>query len=792
MASALKQSEYLRNDFQPGFSLHQRGVEYHTVLGGGSQLIELNAGDALILKDTEGMQYGEILVWDEKSRPDISLLGCAKGRNADATKLLFKINENLDSFKFLQRGLVRRKLDIDTAVAIGVFGKDSPMDSIVEFEATAKCFCLVSAPCIGHPTYGELPATNIDLFVKRIDVTAGRNVEVVPDPLGAVVNEFRIKAGTVSDYEVKKGQYIQIIDVSGRQCSDWQAFDVASLDKGIENKFCATTTRTHMGNMCPNPGLMSRYYNDNNERMAQIIQDTVGRHDTISNACTSKYYDDLGFPGHVNCSDNMSEKAVKYGIRSRKNWEAVNFFFNTQGCNTAGVTSDETWSRPGDYVLVKASRDLVCLSSSCPDDLNSANGWNPTDIHIRVYDEKEMFKSQVGYRPITDGPIKMTRTTGFHNKTSELTEQYVELAGFWIPQEYNNSSAREEYMNVRNNVGVLDLSSLPKCEIYGADAEKLCQKTFTRNMDKLGHNSIAYTSICYEHGGMVDDGTLFRLSDTHFRFTGGCPTAAIWIRNKAREYGLNVTVKDSSDTICNIAVQGPNSRKLLKKFIWTDSSVTALEDLACFKFSPAKLHNKNGTPIFVSRTGYTGELGFELWVAPKNADEVWDAVFEAGEEFNVKPFGLGALDLLRIEAGLIFSGLEFDDTTDPFEAGIGFTVPMKSQEADFIGRKAIEHRSANPHQVLIGLELEGNEPANHGDCVRLGRAQVGVITSAMVSPILNKNIALARVNVMYEELGTKLEVGKLDGHQKRIKATVIEKPFYDPSRSRMRQHKDDD
>ena len=792
MVSDLRVSTYLRNDLQSGFSLYQKGIEYHTVTGGGVQLVELEKGDTLIIQDNQGMQYGEVLVWDEQGRPDVSLLGEPKGRDAEATKLLFKINEKMHSFNYIKCGLKRRNIDLDRAVAIGVFGSKSPMDTMVEFTATAKVFVLVSAPNIGFPTYGELPATDLDVFIKRAKITEGFIVEVLPNPLGDVVNEFRIKAGTVESYELKKGQYVQMIDVSGRQCSDWQAFDMDKLQKGIESDICATTTRTHMGNMCPSPGLMSRYYNEQNERMARIVHDTCGRHDTISNACNAKYYEDLGFPGHVNCSDNMTEKAKKYGIKGRKGWEAVNFFFNTQGCNIAGISSDETWSRPGDYTLVQASRDLVCMSSSCPDDLDPSNGWNPTDIHIRIYDEKEMFKSQIGYRPITDGKMIMTRETGFHSRTSKLTDHYIEFAGWWIPNEYNNSSATEEYINVRNNVGVLDLTSLPKCDIFGIDAVELCQKIFTRNIDKLGHKSIAYTAICYELGGMVDDGTLFRIDDNRFRFTGGCPTAAVWIRNKVRELGLNVTVKDASETISNIAVQGPNSRKLLNEIIEVGDGETPFEDLACFKFSNAYLTNDAKTPIYVSRTGYTGELGYEIWVAPHDAPLLWDAVFETGKKYGVKPFGLKALDMLRIEAGLIFGGLDFDDTTDPFESGIGFAVPLKSQEADFIGRSAIERRSLHPHRVLIGLELEGNEVAHNGDCVRVGRAQVGTITSAMISPILNKNIALARVDVMYEQIGTKLEVGKLDGHQKRIKAIVIEKPFYDPSRSRMRQHKDKD
>ena len=198
------------------------------------------------------------------------------------------------------------------------------------------------------------------------------------------------------------------------------------------------------------------------------------------------------------------------------------------------------------------------------------------------------------------------------------------------------------------------------------------------------------------------------------------------------------------------------------------------------------LGDMNGAPILVSRTGYTGELGYELWCHPKDALKVWDVIWEAGRPLGMIPLGLEALDILRIESGLIFSGYEFNDQTDPFEAGIGFTVDLKTKEEDFIGKQALSRRKEHPHRVLVGLELEGNEPAARGDCVHVGRTQVGVITSGTRSPLLHKNIALCRVAVEYCEPGTELEVGKLDGQQKRIPATVVRFPFYDPEKKRPR------
>ena len=233
-------------------------------------------------------------------------------------------------------------------------------------------------------------------------------------------------------------------------------------------------------------------------------------------------------------------------------------------------------------------------------------------------------------------------------------------------------------------------------------------------------------------------------------------------------------------------MQGPLSREILGEVIWTRPDQPTIEELGWFRLTVARIGDDQGIPLVVSRTGYTGELGFEVFCHPDDAPEVWDAVFEAGSPRGMVPMGLEALDLLRIEAGLIFAGSEFTDQTDPFEAGIGFTVPLKTKEDDFVGRDALVERKANPQRSLIGLELTGDEVAGNGDGVFVGRNQVGVVTSGMRSPILRRNIARARLAVEYAELGTEVEVGKMDGHQKRLPATVVGFPHYDPDKERVR------
>jgi len=165
---------------------------------------------------------------------------------------------------------------------------------------------------------------------------------------------------------------------------------------------------------------------------------------------------------------------------------------------------------------------------------------------------------------------------------------------------------------------------------------------------------------------------------------------------------------------------------------------------------------------------------------------VFDAVWEAGQPHGLKPMGMAALEIMRIEVGLAFAGHEFSDETDPFEAGIGFTVPLKTKPDDFIGRDALIRRKEHPARKLVGLEIDGNVAVGHGDCVHAGRPQIGVVTSSMRSPVLGKDIALARVDIAHSDIGTEVEIGKLDGHQKRLPAKIVAFPHFDPQKTKPR------
>jgi aminomethyltransferase len=627
------------------------------------------------------------------------------------------------------------------------------------------------------------PATDLLVFIHRAR-PADRIERPLPPSLAPLRDEVHIDSSTARAYEVRAGEYIQIIDVAGRQCSDFLAFTMRQLEKGIERGLDATVTRTLVGRLYPGPGLYSKFFDQDMQPLVEVVRDTVGRHDTFALACTARYYDDAGYPGHVNCSDNFNGALRPYGIAERKGWPAINFFYNTGVDATNALYLDEPWSRPGDYVLVRALTDLVCASSACPDDIDPANGWNPTDIHVRIYAKEQTFSKAIAFRMTPDSDPQLTRETAFHPKTSALTGNFTEYRGFWLPTRYNNHGAVNEYYACREGVAIMDLSPLRKFEVLGPDAEQLMQLAVTRDVRRLSVGQVAYTAMCYEHGGMIDDGTVFRLGQNNFRWIGGDEFGGKWLRDLAARHGMNAWIKSSTAELHNVAVQGPKSRELLKQVVWTPPSQPRVDEIAWFHFTIGRIGDFQGAPVLVSRTGYSGELGYEVFCHPKDAGTVWDAIWEAGKPLGLTPLGLEALDMLRIEAGLIFFNYEFNDQTDPFEAGIGFAVNLKTDE-DFVGKEALVRRKAQPQRKLVGLELDGNEVAAHGNCVHIGRAQVGVVTSGTRSPILRKSIALARLDVTHAELGTEVEVWKLDG-QKRLPAKVVRFPFYDPEKTRPR------
>jgi aminomethyltransferase len=297
------------------------------------------------------------------------------------------------------------------------------------------------------------------------------------------------------------------------------------------------------------------------------------------------------------------------------------------------------------------------VNSACPDDTSPSNGWHLTDIHVRTYSGAERFSRAVAARPTPQSEPRMTKETAFHPRTAALTGHMTEYRGYWLPQVYAGEGPIAEYWACREKAVVMDLSPLRKVEVTGPDAEALMQWVLTRDVRKLSQGQVVYSAMCHEHGGMVDDGTLFRLGRDNLRWVGGDDLGAIHLREQAERLGLNALVRSSTDQLHNLAVQGPASRDLLKGVVWTAPHQPRFEELGWFRFAPGRVGGPTGAPVVVSRTGYTGELGYEIFCHPKDALAVWDAVWTAGQPFGLAPMGLSALDMVRIEAGPDLRGL---------------------------------------------------------------------------------------------------------------------------------------
>lgn len=769
----------------PGLPILPHGTERHPVPGGGSRAVPVYKGDEISVLDRDGLQPGELVFFTPDGKSHAGMLGAESSGPPDGVMSVLS-NDSRSGTK-VARALDAAGFKLGRAEAIRVFAEGSAPGDMATFHAGCDGLLILAAPGGPMHPFEQNPPSELILYIRRANPDVGKALNAgPPDPLADPLIDMNILPGQVKSYQVKKGQFIQVLDVKGRECSDFQAFSARALDKGQEREIDPTTTRALMGSLYPQPGIFSKYWSIDHEPLVEIVRDTCGRHDTFGLACTARYYEELGYPGHVNCSDNINADMAQYGVRPRGGWPAINFFFNTMLDETNAIGMDDPWSRPGDYVLLQALTDLVCISSACPCDVDPANGWNPTDIQIRTYGAGEEFSRSTGYRKSAEADLEETKQTGFHECFARHTRDFVEYQGYWLPNQMSNHGALAEYWACREKAAIMDLSPLRKYEVTGPDAEKLMQSCVTRNMKKLAVGQIVYTAMCYEHGGMIDDGTVFRLGETNFRWIGGNDNSGLWLQEQARKSGLNVWVRSSTDQLHNVAIQGPLSRDILKEVLWTAPANPTVEELGMFRFTVARLGDVSGTAVVLGRAGYSGELGYEVFCHPKDAVEVFDAIWKVGEPMGLTPFGLAALDMVRIEAGLIFAGSEFDDQTDPWEAGIGFAVPLKSKEDDFIGRAALEERKAHPHRKLVGLELEGGKVASPGDCLRIGKAQVGEVTSALKSPILGKNIALARVSVTHAEPGTEIEIGQLDGLQKRLKAKVVPYPHFDPTKERVK------
>ena len=396
----------------------------------------------------------------------------------------------------------------------------------------------------------------------------------------------------------------------------------------------------------------------------------------------------------------------------------------------------------------------------------------------------------------------MSVGTPFHPRTSPLNRkmQWREWSGYYASSVYADAHDIE-YNAIREAAALIDVSPLYKYQVSGPDALRLVDRVVTRDATKLAVGGVMYTPWCDEHGKVVDDGTVHRLDEQRFRWTAADPQLR-WLRQNSA--GLDVAIEEETEATAALALQGPLSRAILE-----DATGESFADLRYFRRRPSKVGK---VAVDVSRTGYTGDLGFELWIPTAGAVKVWDALMAAGAAYAIRPAGMLALDVVRLEAGLIL--LEVDYTSarhamnpeqnySPGEIGLGRLVNF--DKGDFVGRLALEReaRAGGPARRLVGLQLDwydieglydaqGLPPAISPSVDRspvpvfaAGR-QVGRATSHGWSPILKQAIALASVPPQYEALGTPLAVEwTVEGRRGRVGATVVPLPFLDLERKRV-------
>ena len=363
----------------------------------------------------------------------------------------------------------------------------------------------------------------------------------------------------------------------------------------------------------------------------------------------------------------------------------------------------------------------------------------------------------------------------FHSREKALNirDAWVSWNGYKFAEYYYE--AEYEYFCVRNTCGTYDICPMQKYKVQGADAQAMLNRMVTRDISKLKLNRVTYVVWCTDEGRMVDDGTIFKLSDDEFMLTCGSPCNA-WLEMSV--FGFDdVSVTDMSDEIAAVSLQGPTSCAVLKSM-----GLTGIESARPFEIRHFPFQ---GETLMVSRTGFTGDLGYELWVKPELALVLWDVLYAAGSDYGIHPFGEEATNMARLEAGFIMPGMEFNEALKtvhfehdqtPFELNLGWLVDFS--KSHFNGRSALlEEKRRGPLYTLTKLDIEGNKPAEGSHLYSNKRCsrEIGYVTSAMWSPAAKANIALAMVKTdkLQGEIWSEIYYEKeLRHHSKVVKCTV--------------------
>ena len=388
--------------------------------------------------------------------------------------------------------------------------------------------------------------------------------------------------------------------------------------------------------------------------------------------------------------------------------------------------------------------------------------------------------------------------TPFHERTLALCESlnYREWSGYYTVSVYEMHH-EHEYNAIRNSAALIDISPLYKYRVTGPDATRLVNRIITRDINRVAVDQVIYCCWCDSEGKVIDDGTITRLSENEYRWTAADPSLR-WFQQNA--LGLDVQLEDISEQLAALALQGPTSGKLLHA-----AAEVSIANLKYFRVAHGKIA---GVPVDISRTGYTGDLGYEIWVPWNDAVKVWDKLMTMGNIFDIHPAGMIALDIARIEAGLILIEVDYTSSKralidsqrySPSEIGLGKLVDLKKES--FVGREALAAEAKDgPERLLVGLEIDWNEveavyekigmaPQVPSMASRVavpvyrGGRQVGKATSTTWSPTLKKMIALACVGRDHSSLGATLHIEMtVEAQRKAVAAKIVPLPFFNPPR----------
>lgn len=388
-------------------------------------------------------------------------------------------------------------------------------------------------------------------------------------------------------------------------------------------------------------------------------------------------------------------------------------------------------------------------------------------IYDLYVEDKDFESAIVIIEELEKGGITLSelKKTPLYERHIELGAKLGEFAGWELPLWY--SSIIDEHNAVRNCIGVFDVSHMGELFVQGKDAQKFVNYLITNNVEKIPIGKIVYSPMCNEDGGILDDLLAYKLDEEKILLVVNASNTQKdfdWVRKQSSSF--NVEVINKSDEYCQIAFQGPKSQDQLQKYLKDI-------DLDSIEYYSFKILGLEGEEVILSRTGYTGEDGFELYLSPAIAVKVWDRLIQLAKEVDGKPCGLGSRDTLRFEPKMLLYGNDMDENTTPLEAGLSWTVDFNKE---FIGKEALlKQKEEGIKRKLVGMEVHDKMPVRHGYEIFKDNENIGFVTSGVKSPTLGKNLALGYVSKEFSKLET---IVSIKAREKLLEAEVVKTPFY--------------